>query len=159
MRAMHWLVVLGLLALLGSACGSTQNAVRSTTTPRASGSPFTTYPLGQPGSTVATAVRQSSQCKPVVPAPALAPAVSSSRNLVIAVLAGGSRYVVRDITDITHPSTLSTFEAPSPPKFAGASDVSYVDDDGNVVRLTYASSRKLIVARCVSLFDWSPDGT
>ena len=35
----------------------------------------------------------------------------------------------------------------------------FVDGDGNLVRLTYSSSRKLTVARCVSLFDWSLDGT
>jgi len=78
---------------------------------------------------------------------------------VIAVLAGSSRFVVRDITDISHPSTVTTFDVPSVPTFVGASDVSYRDSESNIVRLTYANSRTLTVARCASLFDWSPDGT
>jgi len=159
MKATHWLVVLGGVAMLCGACGSTQAAARNTTAASPTVWHFPTNPVTQPGTTVATGARQSNQCQPVVPAPTLAPPVSSSRNLVIAVLAGSSRYVVRDVTDINHPSTASTFEAPSQPKFVGAADVSYVDSDANVVRLTYASSRKLTVARCVSLFDWSPDGT
>lgn len=78
---------------------------------------------------------------------------------MIAKLAGGSSYVVRDVTDMSHPITMSTFDAPSAPKFVGASDVSYIDNEGNIVRLTYASSAKVTVARCATLFDWSPDGT
>ena len=159
MKTTQWLVVLGSVALLGSACGSTNSSARSATAERPSASPFVTIPYTQPGTTVASGARQGNQCQPVVPAPTLAPAVSSSRNLVIAELAGSSKFVVRDVTDINHPSTVSTFDAASPPRFVGASDVSYVDSDGNVVRLTYASSRKLTVARCASLFDWSPDGT
>jgi hypothetical protein len=159
MRATHWLVVLGAVAMLCGACGSTSESARNTTAASPSVWHFPTNPVAQPGTTVATAARQSNQCAPVVPAPTLASAVSSSRNLVIATLAGGSRYVVRDITDISHTSTVSTFDAVSSPKFVGASDVSYVDGDGNVVRLTYSSSKKLTVARCASLFDWSPDGT
>ena len=159
MKATHWLVVLGGVAMLCGACGSTQAAARNTTAASPTVWHFPTNPVTQPVTTVATGARQSNQCAPVLPAPTLAPAVSSSRNLVIAELAGGSRYVVRDITDISHPSTVSTLDAVSSPKFVGAADVSYVDSDGNVVRLTYASSRKLTVARCVSLFDWSPDGT
>jgi len=159
MKTTQWLVVLGSVALLCSACGSTNSSARSATAERPSASPFVTIPYTQPGTTVASGARQGNQCQPVVPAPTLAPAVSSSRNLVIAELAGSSKFVVRDVTDINHPSTVSTFDAASPPRFVGASDVSYVDSDGNVVRLTYASSRKLTVARCASLFDWSPDGT
>jgi hypothetical protein len=160
MKATHWLIVLGSVALIGTACGSTHGSARSTTDVSPLSLPFTTIPFTQPGTTVATAARQLNQCQPVLPAPTLNPASASSRNLVIALLVGGGpRFVVRDITDINHPSTVSTFDAASPPKFVGASDVSYVDSDGNVVRLTYASSRKLTVARCASLFDWSPDGT
>src|SRR5947207_746536 len=159
MRATRWLIVLGSVALLGTACGSTTGSARSTTSATPSVWHFPPNPVTQPATTVATAARQLNQCQPVAPAPTLAPAISSSRNLVIAVLAGGSKFVVRDVTDINHTSTVSTLDSASRPKFVGASDVSYVDSDGNLVRLTYSSSRKLIVARCVSLFDWSPDGT
>jgi hypothetical protein len=159
MKATQWLVVLGAVAMLCGACGSTQASARNTTAASPTVWHFPTNPVTQTGSTVATGARQSNQCQRVVPAPTLAPAVSSSRNLVLVVLAGSSRYVVRDITDINHPSTVSTFDAVSPPKFVGASDVSYVDGDANVVRLTYSSSRKVTVARCALLFDWSPDGT
>ena len=159
MRATRWLIVLGSVALLGTACGSTTGSARSTTSATPSVWHFPPNPVTQPATTVATAARQLNQCQPVAPAPTLAPAISSSRNLVIAVLAGGSKFVVRDVTDINHPSTVGTFDFASRPKFVGASDVSYVDGDGNLVRLTYSSSRKLTVARCVSLFDWSLDGT
>jgi hypothetical protein len=65
--------------------------------------------------------------------------------------------VVRDITDINHPTTVATLDVPS--RFVSASDVSYIDGDGNLVRLAYGNSAKVTVARCVLLFDWSPDGT
>lgn len=74
--------------------------------------------------------------------------------------------MVRDITDINHPSTVATIDVSSPPgfaptfpRFANSSEVSYVDADGNLVRLAYSASSKSIVARCADLFDWSPDGT
>jgi len=160
MKATRWLIALASMALLGTACGSTSGSARSANLELPTASPFATIHWNQPTTTVASGARQVNQCLPVAPAPTLAPAAQSSRNLVIALLVGGgSRFVVRDITDITHPSTVSTFDAASPPKFVGASDVSWLDNDGNVVRLTYAGSRKITVARCAVLFDWSPDGT
>jgi hypothetical protein len=159
MKATRWLVVGGSVALLASACGSAPGSARTVTSASPSPAPLVSLPFKQPGTVVASGTRQSNQCRPIVPAPTLARAVSSSRNLVIVMLAGGSKYVVRDITDINHPSIVSTLDVASAPKFVGATDVSYIDNDGNVVRLTYASSRKITVARCAYLFDWSPDGT
>ena len=105
---------------------------------------------------VASGARQPHQCQAVVPAPTFAPAAASSRNLAIVWLTGGSKPVVRDITDINHPSTVGTLEVPS--RFVSASDIAYIDGDGNLVRKAYASSAKVTVARCTALFDWSPDG-
>lgn len=158
MKASRWLLVLGSVALLAGACDSTSGSVRNVAADSPTPSPFT-MPFTQPGSTVATGARQANQCQPVLPAPPLAPAVASTRSLVIAQLSGSSKYVIRDVTDISHPSTVSTLGAGSPPVFVGASDVSYIDSNGNAVRLTYASSQLVTVARCVAMFAWSPDGT
>ncbi len=162
MKATQWLVVLGLLALLGSACGSTQNAARSTTATRPSASPFTTYPLGQPGATVATAARQLNQCQPVAPAPTFAPAVSSSRNLVLAWFGtDSSKVVIRDITDINHPTTVGLLNpaASLPPQFVSATDISYSDQTG-LERAPLSGSPVTTVTKCGGTpFAWSPDGT
>jgi len=74
-------------------------------------------------------------------------------------LRGSAGLVVRDITDINHPSTIGTVDVSSQPKFVNASDVSYVDQNGNLVRVAYSGSPRTIVAACASLFDWSHDGT
>ena len=106
---------------------------------------------------VASGARQSDQCQAVVPAPTFASAAPSNRSLAIVWLSGGSKPVVRDITDINHPSTVATLVGPS--RFVSASDVAYIDADGNLIRSAYAGPDKVTVARCTALFDWSPDGT
>jgi len=52
---------------------------------------------------------------------------------------------------------MGTLDVPS--RFVSASDIAYIDGDGNLIRLAYAGSAKVTVARCAGLFDWSPDGT
>src|SRR5712692_2074115 len=146
MKATHWLVVLGAVAMLCSACGSTHELARNTTAASPSVWHFTTNPVTQPGTTVASGARQPNQCQPVVPAPTFALAAPSSRSLAIVWLTGGSKPVVRDISDINHPSTVGTLDVPS--RFVSASDIAYVDADGNLIRLAYASSAKVTVARC-----------
>jgi hypothetical protein len=74
-------------------------------------------------------------------------------------LRGGTGLVVRDITDINHPSTVGTADVSSQPKFVNASDVSYLDQNTNLVRSAFGGSSPTIVAACASLFDWNRDGT
>jgi hypothetical protein len=74
-------------------------------------------------------------------------------------LSGSQGFVVRDITDINHPSTVGAVDAAAMPRFVSATDVSYVDQNGNLVRFAYAGSTRAIVAACAGLFDWSRDGT
>jgi len=70
-------------------------------------------------------------------------------------LRGGTGLVARDITDINHPSTIGTVDVSSQPKFVNASEVSYVDQNGNLLRFAFGGSSRTIVAACASLFDWS----
>src|SRR5215831_12548042 len=106
---------------------------------------------------VATGARQTDPCQAISPGPTFSPPAPSNRHLAIVTLAGSSKPVVRDITDISHPSTVATLDVMA--RFVSAADVSYIDGNGDLVRQTYGSSTKLTVARCVALFDWNPDGT
>jgi hypothetical protein len=112
------------------------------------------------GHKAASAARLQSSCAAAQPAPQFAPSVPSNNNLVLGKLRGSDRTVVRDITDLTHPKTLITGDIPSiRPRFVSASDVSYVDQAGALVRFAFSSSSRTQVATCVGPFDWSPDGT
>jgi hypothetical protein len=55
--------------------------------------------------------------------------------------------------------TVGTVDVSSRPKFVSASDVSYLDQNGNLVRSGFGGSSVTIVAACASLFDWNRDGT
>jgi hypothetical protein len=93
----------------------------------------------------------------------------SKTNLVLGTLFGSDRFVVRDITDITHPKTIITIPISSlhsNPKFVSGADVSYVDQSDSLTR-AYTLMRQSMfsglpptaVAPCVIMYDWSPDGT
>jgi hypothetical protein len=67
--------------------------------------------------------------------------------------------VIRDITEITHPKTLTPTDISSPTaRFVSASEVSYWTNPG-LVRMQIASLSKTLVVACAGVFDWSPDGT
>ncbi|HEV2029382.1 MAG TPA: hypothetical protein VGS16_12760 [Candidatus Dormibacteraeota bacterium] len=75
-------------------------------------------------------------------------------------LSGSDHVVVRDITDITHPKTLSAGDIPwIRSRFVSGTELSYVDQGGNLMRRAFSSSSGLEVARCVGEFDWKSDGT
>jgi hypothetical protein len=68
--------------------------------------------------------------------------------------------VVRDITDIAHPTTVSVADISSMnPRFVSATDVSYITADGHLVRLVFNSADRMTASLCARLFDWSRDGT
>jgi hypothetical protein len=96
--------------------------------------------------------------------PASAP---SNGSLVLVSLHGNNSIIVRDITDITHPTTLSTLGTIQPPQFVSGTVLSYIDhhegaDQYNLVRTTLAGSPTIPVAQaCQPIigFAWSPDGS
>jgi hypothetical protein len=68
--------------------------------------------------------------------------------------------VVRDITDISHSTTLTTVSADQP-EFVSATALSYVDGT-NLIRAPLAGSPKVVVATACDYmgdFTWSPDGS
>jgi hypothetical protein len=68
--------------------------------------------------------------------------------------------VVRDITSITHPKTVSTLLT-SPPQFVNGTELSYTDETG-LFRMPLAGSPKTRVAKSdlsAGLFTWSPSGS
>jgi hypothetical protein len=132
--------VLAVTTLLAAACGSTP-APRTANAPSPSASPSSATP--SPTATPAT-----NPCPP-----------PSNRCLALVTLRGSSSYVVRDITDINHPKTVSNLGAIPPPVFLSATELSFADSSG-FVRVPLAGSPKTVVAKPdqVMLFAWSPDG-
>jgi len=67
--------------------------------------------------------------------------------------------VVRNITDITHPSTVGSLGAVTLPQFASATSAAYTTSDG-LVRVPFVGSPKSAVANgTIGPFVWSPDGS
>jgi hypothetical protein len=81
---------------------------------------------GNAASNASTASLARTSCPSDQQTPEFAPAAPSDRNLAIVWLkGGGNKYVVRDITDINHPTTVSTL--PFREQFVSASDLTYID--------------------------------
>jgi hypothetical protein len=75
-------------------------------------------------------------------------------------LSGGTDFVIRDITDLNHPFTVSSLgnKVNYATQFVNASEISDTDPLG-LVRMPLSGSPKTVVTRCGGLFAWSPDGT
>ena len=145
--------------LVVTACGSVQPGTASSTRTSAS------------APRVASPARTTSPC-PVSQLPATFPGSSSStHNLVIAKLRGSAKTVIRDVTDIEHPSTVATLDLPTEwaadgwasPSFVSSSTISYpVDDVQLVLRSVSGSSRISLTLACkpatIVTYRWSPDG-
>ena len=110
----------------------------------------------------------ASACGPVVGAPVATPSAQSqsscgaqaSRCLALVTLRGGTEPVVLDMTDFSHPTTVSTLGTTSPARFVSATELSFVDSSG-LIRTPLAGSPTTVVAKTpqISLFDWNQDGT
>jgi hypothetical protein len=82
-------------------------------------------------------------------------------------LRGSNQLVVRDITDIAHPTTVSTLGSIREPEFVSATDVSSIDwrdgqDENRLMRMPLSGNPTTIVTKaCQGIigFAWSPDGT
>lgn len=91
---------------------------------------------------------------------------TSNRNLVLGKLRGSDQTVIRDITDIDHPSTIATpdlFGSSTLASFVSASAISYVNSYRELVWAPLSGSAKLVVAATcgapsIHQFGWSPDG-
>lgn len=167
MRSRAWLAA---LVFLGVSCGSSPVAVHhgpspattasSSTNPLASPSPSASSG-GTPTADPTAAPSAVPNCGAVQPEPQLAASAPGVRNLAIVWLKGGTKPVIRDLTDINHPSTIATLDIPAAePRFVSATDVSWLWSDAttNLFRHSFTAS-PVLVAHCVALFDWSADGT
>ena len=83
---------------------------------------------------------------------------SSNRCLVLVTLHGSESTVVRDITDIAHPTTISNLGSVAVPQFVSATEVSYPDATGLVKAPLTGSPKTRVVAPGNYPFVWSPDG-
>jgi len=87
------------------------------------------------------------------------PAPTPVRSLAVVTLHGSSSVVVRDLTDINHPRTVSNLGDVPAPQFVSAATLSYVDAKRGLVRTPLSGSpRTPIAGGARSLFAWSPDG-
>lgn len=155
---MRAFAVAGFLAV---SCSSANQASTLPTAPSAARTIST--PTSYPSPTTASSAR-TQQCPEVQPAPQFPASAPSSRSLALVNLRGSSQLLVRDITDISHPTTLSTPGSLQQPQFVSATDLSSIDhvdgQDGNrLMRMPLAGSPKSLVANCIVVFAWSPDGT
>jgi hypothetical protein len=136
-RAALWATV-----LLLSACGSAN-------TPTAA--------VGSPSPTPAGSAASSPMASPTA-----APFCSASHPcLALVTLRGSNQVVVRDLTDIAHPKTVSNLGVIPRPQFVSATTLSYVDQNGNVVLVPLAGSPKTVVVKTSDqlLLTWSPDAS
>jgi hypothetical protein len=149
MSSARWLRFVALTALLASACGSGQHAQSSLSTPSR-----TTYP----SPTAASSSRlQCPAGQTTFPPPA-----PSSRSLALVGLRGGDPFVVRDITDIDHPFSVSTLGGlvDYKARFVNAAELSDADGSLGLVRMPLSGLPRTVVATCGGgLFAWSPDGS
>jgi WD40 repeat protein len=152
----RWIWMVAAAAVLGAGCGAGNGTASATSTP----SP----------SSLASASASPAPCG------------SATRCLALVTLRGSSQVVVRDITDIAHPSTVGVV-GPAPAlngigpslegssgQFASSTQVAYLGgntDDSyglptSLIRAPLAGSPTTTVlsgSRAVVVFAWSPDGS
>jgi hypothetical protein len=138
MKIAGWIRALAVTALVASACNSAPTAGAA---PSPSASPTAAAISPKPSPTPA-----SNQCPP-----------PSNRCLALVTLRGSGSYVVRDLTDIAHPKTVSNLGAISGPVFVSATELSYANDT-SLFRMPLSGSPKTLVVKPGGGGGWSPDG-
>ena len=78
--------------------------------------------------------------------------------LALVTVRGSNSYVVRDLTDISHPKTVGNVGGASAPVFVSATELSFATDS-NLFRVPLAGSPKTLVTSQGAAGTWSPDGT
>jgi hypothetical protein len=151
MRSGRWLGTVAATALLLNACTQPLPGRTANASPAASPK-STTSASAQPGETPCLSTQRTPSFNP--------PFAPSDRNLAIIWLKGSQKFVVRDITDILHPSTISEFANLGNPQFVSAAEISYVDGT-DLMRMPLSGSPKSTVAECVktNAFAWNPTAT
>ncbi len=105
------------------------------------------------------------------PATTASASPASSASLALVTLRGGGHIVVRDITDISHPTTVASLGiSPAQAQFISATELSYLDPNfigdfatnpSNLVRAPLAGTPATLVVKAghgIVLYDWAPDG-
>lgn len=128
MKTADWIRALAVTALMASACSSAP-AVGNAPSPSASTSPAST-PVASP---------------------------SPQAYLALVTLRGSSSYVVRDLTDINNPKTVSNLGAISAPVFVSGTEISYAVDS-NLYRAPLAGTPISLVTSKAGAGVWNPDG-
>ena len=89
------------------------------------------------------------------------PTQTSTPRLALVTLRGSNAYVVRDVTDISHPRTIGNLGTipglTATPQFVDATEVSYATQAG-LFRMPISGSPKVLVAKGAGGGEWSPDG-
>lgn len=144
MKTNLWVQALAVTALLASGCGSSPTPTGNG--PSSSASPSTAASTPSP-----SAAPASSPCPP-----------PSNRCLALVTLRGSSSYVVRDLTDISHPKTVSNLgvdmRSIGIPVFVSATELSYANDT-SLFRMPLSGSPKTLVVKPGGSGNWNPDGT
>jgi hypothetical protein len=136
MRNVRLLGMLAATAMLVVACSPVQPNARAS-------------PHASPAGTKAPA---SGSCPPTQQSQ-----ITAASNVEIVWLKGSTCFVVRDITDLLHPSNVAASEKFVSPQFISATEVSFVD--GGLIRMRLGGTRTVVAKGGGSLFGWSPDGT
>jgi hypothetical protein len=135
MKTGTWVRVVAVTVLLSAACSGSAPAIGKGTSATRT---IPTTPSGVP---------HQAQCS-----------APSNPCLALVTLRGSSSYVVRDLTDISHPKTISNLGAISAPVFVSATEISYATD-ASLFRAPLAGFPKTLVTSQGAAGTWSPDGT
>jgi hypothetical protein len=145
-----WMRSLAFAALLAAGCTSGNGTGAGVTTPGNS-------PLASFSPTAVTSPTPSGVCGP------------TTRCLALVTLRGSDQLVVRDITDIAHPTTITTFTPPGGSRgaqFVSATEISFMEStpDPNhdyISRSPLSGMGRTVVVdspKNILAFAWSPDG-
>jgi hypothetical protein len=133
---------LGVLALAGLLAGCSSPATGATTSGSRITPTVTAYPIASP--------------TPMPAQPGLCQA-PTNRCMALVTLKGSDNVVVRDITDISHPRTVSNLGTIPSAQFVSPTVLSYVGN-GGLVRTPLSGYPKTVVAKQAdSFYAWSPD--
>jgi hypothetical protein len=132
MKSADWIRALAVTAVLASACGSSPTVANA------------------PSASVSPSASASASGSP-------SPTPTPVRSLALVTLRGSDSYVVRDLTDINHPKTVSNLGAISAPVFVSGTELSYANDTG-LFRMPLSGSPKTLVVKGGGTGDWSQDG-
>src|SRR5712692_9651271 len=105
----------------------------------------------------ASAARTTSSASPTTPVTSPSPIQTSTPRLALVTLRGSDAYVVRDVTDISHPKTIGNLGTIAAPQFVSATEVSYASDTG-LFLMPLSGSPEALVVKGVGAWEWSPDG-